>query len=279
MMATWCAGILMPLHGARLEDNDWLSFKNENLYARFFVDPNFKAAGLEQSGTGEGKASGRDGTGNQNTSTDTPGKTRTVFNLNIMFGGSFAYFLMKRTVAPNYDYVIPAATIETKKVLGLVPAIRLNFLFNVARHFGFGFGADAGYFHFSPLSKKLSHQDIDLDSYLTRMIYKIHAPDPDFYLEVPAYGMLRFYFSESFKAVYLDLGGGADFFLLGHPGAWSYFGRAGLGFTLDNGFTMEFAYQYNTRLIEKSNLTNMLDMHRVALWMGYCVNAGDSGRK
>lgn len=272
-MMTWCAGVMMPLQGAGVEDYDHYTFKYENLYARFFVDPTFDLSSLEGTDSGGGK----DGEGKQNNSTDSAVRTRTGFNLSIMFGGSFTFFQMMRTVAPNYDYVVPAANIETKKIIGLVPGIKLNFLFNVARHFGLGFGGDAGYYHLATFSKKLKFQDTDVDSFLTRTLYKVHAPDPRFYLEVPAYGIMRIYFSESFKSAYLDLAGGADFFLLGHPYAQSYFGRAGIGFALDNGFTMEFDYQYNTRLIEKSNLTNMLNMHRVMLWMGYCLNAGDSG--
>jgi hypothetical protein len=269
-MMTWCAGLMMPLQGAGLDDCDWYSSRNGNLYARFFVDPSVDTSSLGQPDSG----GGTEGAGKQRTAADSSAGTRSVFNFSIMFGGSFAFFQMRRTVAPYLDYVIPALNIETKKMIGLVPGIKLNFFFNVARYFGLGFGADAGYFHLSSFSKKLSHPDTDVDTYLVRVMYKIHAPDPRYYLEVPAYGMMRIYFSENFKAIYLDLGGGADFFLLGHPNARSYFGRAGLGFALDNGFTMEFDYQYNSRLIEQSNLTNLLDMHRVMLWMGYCVNPG-----
>lgn len=277
-MTAICIGAMMPLHAADPEDCGWLGFGDGNLYARYFVDPSYKAASQQQPDSGESTSGGAQGTAKQKGSSGSMERARTVFNLNILFGGSGAFFQMKRTVALNFDYGYPDVNIETRKMIGLVPGAGLNCIFNVARYFGFGFGSEAGYFHLATRSKKMSYRDLNLDSYLIRMIYKIHAPNPAYYLEVPAYGMLRFYFSESFRAVFLDLGGGVDFFLLGHPAARSYIARAGLGFTLENGFTMEFCYQYNTRLIEKSNLTNMLDMNRVMLWMGYCVNADGRGR-
>jgi hypothetical protein len=274
MATAWCAGLMMPLRGAGLEDEGWFTFGDRNLYARFFVDPTLDTSRLEGTDANGGKNSGGEGAGKQGTATTASEGTRSVFNFNIMVGGSLAYFKMKRIVAPSYYFEMLDPNVETSKMWGYAAGVNLNFVFNVAKYFGLGFGGDANYFLPKAFSKSLSYPDADTNSYETRLLYSINSPDPKYYLEVPVYGMVRFYFSESLRAVHLSLGGGADFFLLGHPAARSYIGRAGLGFTLENGFMMECTYQYNTRLIEKSNLTNMLDMHRGMLWMGYCVNAG-----
>ena len=50
--------------------------------------------------------------------------------------------------------------------------------------------------------------------------------------------------------------------------------RGGIGFTLDNGFMMEFLYQYNTDPAEDSKLVNIKDMHRGMVSLGYCFNTG-----
>ena len=101
---------MMPLQGAGLEDCDWYSPGNGNLYARFFVDPSVDTSNLVQPDSGGGK----EGAGKHRTAADTSAGTRSVFNFSIMFGGSFAFFQMRRTVAvPGLCHT--ALNIETKK--------------------------------------------------------------------------------------------------------------------------------------------------------------------
>jgi hypothetical protein len=197
-------------------------------------------------------------------------KRRGVFNLNLMAGSSFAYYRTKRLVTADNFSGMYSPVSETRESLGIAPGLNVHFIFNVAKYFALGFGADANYFYVHKLSSKYSSPLASFD-----MIYHNLSPsNPGFYLEVPVYGLMRFYFSEKFRTAYLVLGGGVDFFLLGRPFARSIIARGGIGFTLDNGFTMEFAYQYNTDLAQDSSLTNIKDMHRGMVSMGYCFNVG-----
>ena len=199
-------------------------------------------------------------------------KRRTVFNINLMVGGSVAYYKMNRVIdILPVSPVIPSSSAfvqnEAKgKYLGISPGLSLTFIFNVAKYFALGFGGDANYFHPYKLSSVTTLPLVQILGY--------PSPNPQFYLEVPVYGLMRFYFSEKFRAAYLSLGAGVDFFLLGRPFARSIIARGGIGFTLNNGFTMEFDYQYNTDLAQESSFTNIKDMHRGMVMMGYCFNIG-----
>lgn len=203
---------------------------------------------------------------------DISNRRRGVFNLNLMVGGSIAYYNMNRVIdILPVSPVIPtsSAIIQNEaqgKYLGISPGLSLTFIFNVAKYFALGFGSDAGYFYVHRLTSRSSLPLMQILGY--------PSPNPQFYLEVPVYGLMRFYFSEKYKTAYLSLGAGVDFFLLGRPAARSIIARGGIGFNLDNGFTMEFAYQYNTDLAQDSSMTNIKDMHRGMVWMGYCFNIG-----
>ncbi len=274
-----CAWVMKPVYGAGFNEHCWLNDDGRDLYARFFVDPNFDASKLQQ-------ADPNQETGRKDTSpapVDNSAKRRTVFNVNLTVGASLVYNRVRRVVSPNGTETSTTITvyyfsqnIETRKSLGLAPVVNINFIFNLAKYFALGFGADAGYLVMNALRGSLSYSTplTETSRALVMAKYKIYSPNPNHYLEVPVYGLMRFYFGESFQAMYLSVGGGYDFFLQGHPSARSPLIRGGIGFTLDNGFMMDFSYQYNFELLEKSTLTNLKEMHRGTVTLGYCFNVG-----
>jgi hypothetical protein len=274
-----CAVVIRPLYGSGFGESDPLYDNGRNLLARFFVDPNYDALKLQQT-----DANQKNG---QKDASPAPvgesGKSRTVFNLNLTVGASLVYNRVRRVVSPNGTENATTITvyyfsqnIETRKSLGLAPVVNINFIFNVAKYFGLGFGGDAGYLVMNARRMSLSYSTPLTETSRAQVmaLYKIYSPDPSHYLEVPVYGLMRFYFGESFQAMNLSLGGGYDFFLLGHPAARSPIIRGGIGFTLDNGFMMDFSYQYNFELLQKSRLTNLKEMHRGTVTLGYCFNVG-----
>jgi hypothetical protein len=279
-----CAVVMKPLYAAGIGDTDLLYDSSRDLFARYFVDPNFDASKLQQIDLDQkemqkNKTSGQSGSS---------GKERTVFNINLTVGASLVFDRVERAVSPDgtesggtITFYYFWRNIETKKSLGASPVINLGFIFNVARYFALGFGADAGYLvmnaHTMSVSYSSTLQDTSRDQLMAMMNYNPSTPRR--FLEVPVYGLMRVYFSPTFSAAYLSVGGGMDFLLLGHPSARSTLIRGGFGFTLDNGFTMDFSYQYNFDAAEKSSLTNIKEMHRGTVTLGYCFNVGEGSKK